>query len=435
MPMRKKKTWKQSENLFQEASEVFVGGVNSPVRAFRAVGGHPLFFQRGRGTYLTDVDGNRYLDLVSSWGPLILGHRPLKVENAVRRQLRKVWTLGAPCEAEVRLARQIQKHCPWVEKVRFVSSGTEAVMSAVRLARAVTGRKKIIKFDGCYHGHSDGLLVQAGSGVATLGLPDSPGVPEETTALTLRVSYNDAAEVETTLQTHADVAAILVEPVAGNMGVVPPREGFLEALRALSSRYGCLLIFDEIITGFRVAFGGAAERYGVIPDLVCFGKILGGGFPAAAFAGKKKWMDALAPEGEVYQAGTLSGNPVAMIAGWATLRELSSSVYERLEELGRMLEEGIERLARSAPFPVCFQRVASMGTLFFCSAPVKNWQDASRSDRKLYRSFFHSLLRRGIYLPPSPLEAWFLNAAMEKKHIHRVLNAVQESFQEMQNQF
>ncbi len=421
----------QSQKQFQIAQEHLVGGVNSPVRAFKSVGGTPIFFARGKGPYLIDVDGNRYLDLVGSWGPLILGHADTAVLNLVRRTLRKGFTFGAPSTLETQLAILVKKAFPSIEKVRFVSSGTESVLSVLRLARAATRKKRIIKFDGCYHGHGDSLLVAAGSGAATLGLPDSPGVPEEFTSLTLSLPYNDLASVESAFSKYNDIAAVIVEPVAGNMGLVPPKQGFLQGLRDLTSKNQALLIFDEVMTGFRVAFGGAQELYGIKPDLTTLGKILGGGMPVGAYGGRGDLMAQVAPEGPVYQAGTLSGNPVAMAAGIATLKQLADRVfYRQLEENAAFVEEGVTRAIPKTGVSAVFQRVGSMATLFFCPRAVKNYAQAKDCNRKKYASFFWAMARRGVYIPPSQFEAWFFSGALAKEHLKKILKSIEDSLKE-----
>jgi glutamate-1-semialdehyde 2,1-aminomutase len=407
-------------DLFRRALDLIPGGVNSPVRAMRAVGlDEPLFVGRGEGAYLEDVDGNRYVDWVMSWGPLIFGHADPETVAAVRAAAERGTSFGAPTEAEVDLAAEIVDAVPSVEKVRLVSSGTEAAMSAARLARAFTARDRILKFAGCYHGHVDALLASAGSGVATLGLPSSPGVPPATTKDTIVCKYNDVDAVASTVAEYGEgLAAIIVEPVAGNMGVVPPEPGFLEVLRRLCDASGALLVFDEVITGFRVARGGAQELFGVMPDLTILGKIVGGGLPLAAFGGGAAIMDRLAPSGDVYQAGTLSGNPLATAAGLAALRRLRDpSVYEQLEQRGARLESGLAPFGR-------FQRVGAMATLFMTDGPVRNFGDAQRSDTDRYGALFRHLLERGIYIAPSQFEAMFVSVAHGDEEIDRTIQAV-----------
>ena len=401
-----------SERLFAASQRVIPGGVNSPVRAFRGVGGTPRFIARGDGAWLVDADGNRYVDLVLSWGPLILGHAHPEVVEAIVRAAEAGTTFGAPTELELRLAERVIAAFPSVEMVRFVSSGTEATMSAVRLARAATGRALLVKFDGCYHGHADHLLAAAGSGVATLGLPDSPGVTAAAVGDTLVVPFNDLAAVEALFQARGEeIAAVLVEPVPGNMGVVPPVSGFLQGLRGLTRRHGALLLFDAVMTGWRVHARGAQVLYGIEPDHTCVGKVVGGGLPAAAYGGRRDLMERVAPAGPVYQAGTLSGNPLAMAAGLATLDVLARpGTWERAEAFARSVEEAIERRAREAGVPVTVQRVGTMLTPFFGEAPVRDFASARRTDRAGYNAFFHALLEGGVYLPPSAFEAAFTSA-------------------------
>lgn len=407
------------------------GGVNSPVRAFRSVGGTPLFMRRAKGAYLFDADGQAFIDYVLSWGPMILGHAHPGVMKALIHSSKKGTSFGTPCEQEVRLARLITQALPSVDQVRLVNSGTEAVMSAIRLARAVTKRDGILKFDGCYHGHADHLLVKAGSGVATLGIPDSPGVPNAFARHTLTASYNDIKAVERLVKKHARaLACVIVEPIAGNMGVVPPHSEFLPFLRTITKKHDIVLIFDEVITGFRVHFGGAQTLYNVIPDLTCLGKIIGGGLPIGAYGGRKDLMQMIAPVGPVYQAGTLSGNPLAVTAGLETLRRLQSAkVYRDLEEKSRRLAEGLGAAAKQAKVPYYQTRVGSMLGGFFTKGPVTDYATARHSDTQRYANFFHGMLKQGIYLAPSQFEAAFLSTAHTKKHIDQTISAAQKVFQ------
>jgi glutamate-1-semialdehyde 2,1-aminomutase len=404
------------------------GGVNSPVRAFRAVGGTPPFMTRGDGAWIFDVDGRRYLDLVSSWGPLILGHRPRPVLEALRQQLDRGWTFGAPTEGEVRLATTIRERMPSIQMMRLVNSGTEATMSAIRLARAASGRSKILKFAGGYHGHADSLLVEAGSGVATLGIPGTPGITAAAAADTLVARFNALADVEAAFERWPrQVAAVIVEPVAGNMGVVPPIDGFLEGLRTLTQREGALLIFDEVITGFRLARGGAQERYGVIPDLTCLGKVIGGGLPIGAYGGRRDLMEQMAPAGPVYQAGTLSGNPLAVAAGQATLDQLDADAYRRLDDAAARVAAAIEEEAAASGFAITVNRVGSMLTPFFTADPVRDYESAKRSDTAAFGRWFHRLLERGVSLPPSQFEASFLSTAHDREAVSFFQEAVRGS--------
>ena len=413
----------ESERLFAEAVGLLPGGVSSPVRAFRAVGGTPPFIERGEGAYLVDVDGNRYVDYVLSWGPLILGHADPRVVAALEDALRKGTSFGAPSPLELELARLVRSAMPSLELVRFVSSGTEATMSALRVARAFTGRSKIVKFVGCYHGHADLLLVQAGSGVATLGLPDSPGVTPGAVADTLTATYNDLAAVEELFAASDDIAAVIVEPVAGNMGLVLPQPGFLQGLRELASAHGALLVFDEVMTGFRVHPGGAQALYGVTPDLTTLGKVIGGGLPVGAYGGRRELMELVAPAGPVYQAGTLSGNPLAMTAGIETLRAIAApGVWEELERVTGRLEEGLRSLAG-----VQVARAGSMFGLFFTERPVTSWETAKTADTQRFAAFHRAMLDRGVYLAPSQFEAGFVSTAHGDTEIDATLAAAEEA--------
>jgi len=409
----------RSSELFNRAKRVLPGGVNSPVRAFRAVGGTPFFVAHGHGSSLADVDGEEYLDYVCSWGALILGHAHPVVLDAVRAAAGRGWTYGAPCEAEVDLAEEVRQRMPSLEMMRFVNSGTEATMAAVRLARAATGRDIIIKFEGCYHGHADSFLVKAGSGVATLGLPDSPGVPAALAGLTLTAPFNDARSVADLFREHADrIAAVIVEPYVGNAGFIPPESDFHPALRSLCDRHGALLIFDEVMTGFRVAAGGAQERLGVKPDLTTLGKIVGGGFPVGVYGGRADLMKRVAPEGPVYQAGTLSGNPVAMAAGLATLRETSKpGFYETLNRRTDRLVSGLQNAARRNGVAVTTGHAGSMWGLYFAPGPVRSYADARQSDTALFARWHKAALARGVFLAPSAFEAGFVSAAHSEADI------------------
>ena len=421
----------RSEELFKRAQEVIPGGVNSPVRAFRAVGGQPLFIQRGDGSRIWDAEGREYIDYVGSWGPLIFGHRPPEVIKALEEVLEVGTSFGAPTEREVELAELITKFLPSVEKVRLVNSGTEATMSAIRLARGFTGRDRIVKFDGCYHGHGDSLLVKAGSGVATLGLPDSPGIPSSLAELTTVLPFNNFDALNSEFERRGkDVACVIVEPVAGNMGCVAPRAGYLELLRDLTKRSGTILIFDEVMTGFRIARGGAQQRYGIQPDLTAMGKVIGGGLPVGAYGGRAEIMNRIAPAGPVYQAGTLSGNPLAVAAGLATLRRLEKeNPYGELESLGGRLERGLIQAAARSGVPARLNRVGSMFTFFFTTQDVIDFQSAKTSDTQRFNRFFHAMLKQGIYLPPSQFEAAFISAAHTAADIDRTIEAATKALE------
>jgi glutamate-1-semialdehyde 2,1-aminomutase len=415
----------KSEKLFAQAQQYIPGGVNSPARSFRAVGGTPAFLARGRGSRVWDVDGNEYLDYLGSWGPLVLGHAHPAVVEALKKAAETGTSFGAPVEREVELARLICQALPSVELVRLVNSGTEACMSAIRLARAFTGRNKIIKFSGCYHGHADGLLVKAGSGAMTHGVPTSAGVPPSYASETLVAEYNDLASVERWFQVHpTDIAGVIVEPVAGNMGVVPPKEGFLASLRRLTGAHGALLIFDEVITGFRLGYGGAQGLFGITPDITCLGKIIGGGLPVGAYGGRREVMEKVAPLGPMYQAGTLSGNPLAVTAGVVTLTELQrAGTYARLEALTRRLTDGLVEVFAQAEVPGTVNRVGSMFTGFFTQGPVNTLAQVEQSDVALYGRYFHAMLERGVYLAPSQFEAGFVSLAHTEEDIDRTIAA------------
>jgi glutamate-1-semialdehyde 2,1-aminomutase len=420
----------RSEELLARAQRTIPGGVSSPVRAFKAVGGSPVFVARAEGARVFDEDGRAYIDYVGSWGPMILGHSHPAILAAVSEAAARGTSFGAPCALEVELAERVVRHVPSVEKVRFVSSGTEATMSALRVARGFTGRSKILKLDGCYHGHADSLLVAAGSGVATLGIPGSAGVPQGTVADTLVVPFNDVAAVERAVAEHGpDLAAIIVEPVCGNMGAVAPRPGYLESLREITRKNGTVLIFDEVMTGFRLALGGAQERFGVTPDMTCLGKILGGGLPAAAYGGRADIMATVAPEGPVYQAGTLSGNPLAMAAGVAALDLLTEpGVYGKLDATSATLASGLSRAAGEAGATVTVNRVGSMVTVFFGPGPVTDYATAKASDTARFGRFFHAMLERGVALPPAQFEAAFVSLAHGPAEIEATLRAAGEAF-------
>jgi glutamate-1-semialdehyde 2,1-aminomutase len=415
--------------MFARAVELMPGGVNSPVRAFRGVGGTPRFIRNARGAMLTDVDGRTYIDYVGSWGPMILGHGDGEVLTALHRIMGRGTSYGAPTELEIEMAEEITNAVPSIEMVRMVNSGTEATMSAIRLARGVTNRNKLLKFEGCYHGHGDSLLVKAGSGVATLGLPDSPGVPASLAQNTLTVPFNDPAALELVFDEHGpDIAAVIIEPVVGNMGCVPPQEGYLQKVREVTTKHSALLIFDEVMTGFRLARGGAQSLYNVKPDITTLGKIIGGGLPVGAYGASREIMRHIAPAGDIYQAGTLSGNPLAMTAGLVTLKRLRDpAVYEQLERAGKRLCAGLREVAREARVDSTINRVGSMWTSFFTKNPVTNWATAEKSNRHLYGRFFHAMLNEGVYLAPSQFEAAFISLAHTDEMIDLTIEAARKA--------
>lgn len=417
--------YETSAKYFKEAKQYIPGGVNSPVRAFKSVGGNPLFIEKGEGSQITDVDGNTYIDYIGSWGPLILGHAHPRILAAIQEAAALGTSFGAPTKRETEMAKMVCEIVPSVEVVRMVNSGTEATMSALRLARGYTRRNKIMKFEGCYHGHADSLLIKAGSGVATLSLPDSPGVPESTAVNTITVPYNDLESVRLAFEKYGDdLAAVIVEPIAGNMGVVPPLPGFLEGLREITKKYGTLLILDEVMTGFRVARGGAQELYGITPDLTTMGKVIGGGLPVGAYGGKREIMEQIAPAGPIYQAGTLSGNPLAMAAGMAMLTELGQpGVYEQLEARSKRLAEGLKDNAEKLGIPHTLNRVGSMVCLFFTETPVVNYETAKTSDVERFSRYFRNLLDEGVMIPPSQFEGMFVSTAHSEDDIERTIEA------------
>lgn len=424
---------KKSQKLYKEALKNMPGGVNSPVRAFKAVGGDPIFIERAKGSKLYDVDGNQYIDYVLSWGPLILGHAYPAVVKALKKAIEKGTSYGAPTKLEIELAKLVKAAFPSIEKIRMVNSGTEATMSAIRLARGFTNRSKVIKFEGCYHGHVDGLLVSAGSGGATLGIPDSLGVPLSYAAETIVLPFNDIDAFKSALKEHwREIACVILEPVVGNMGCILPKEGFLTALREETEKYGILLIFDEVMTGFRVSFGGAQAYYGVKPDLTCLGKVIGGGLPVGAYGGKKEIMEMVAPEGAVYQAGTLSGNPLAMTAGIETLKILKrSSTYKKLEKTMAHLEEGLKEAANRAGIKVKFYRAGTMFCTYFTEVEVIDAKTAKTSDTEKFKKFFWGMLRKGIYIAPSQFEAGFISLSHTKKDIEKTIEAAYKTFKEL----
>ncbi len=430
-PVTAERSTARSKELMARARELFPGGVNSPVRAFNGVGGEPFVVERGAGARIWDVDGNEYIDYVLSWGPLVLGHAAPVVLDALRETMARGTSFGIPTGLEVTLAELVRQRMPHVEMMRFVSSGTEATMSALRLARAATGRDLLLKFDGCYHGHGDSFLVRAGSGVATLGLPNSPGVPDALAAMTLTSPFNDVAALEATFRSHGDkIAAIFVEPIIGNAGFIVPDPQFLPAVRKLATQYGALLVFDEVMTGFRIAQGGAAEYFGVTPDLTTLGKVIGGGLPVAAFGGRRDLMHMVAPSGPVYQAGTLSGNPLAMAGGIATLQALTPAVHDAIASRTRALVEGLRGIAARRGVPFSADSAGSMFGFFFRAEPVRSFTDAKTADVELFRRFFHAALRRGVYLAPSAFEAGFVSAAHGDAEIALTLERLDAALEE-----
>lgn len=421
-----------SRSAFEEAKLYIPGGVNSPVRAFKSVGLTPIYIDRGEGSRVYDIDGNSFIDYVGSWGPLIMGHAHPEVVEALQETAAKGTSFGAPTLLETKMAKLVCERVPSIEVVRMVNSGTEATMSAIRLARGYTGRSKIIKFEGSYHGHADSLLIKAGSGIATLGLPDSPGVPESVASNTIAVPYNDLESVQLAFERFGEeIAAVIVEPVAGNMGVVPPQPGFLEGLRKVTSDYGSILIFDEVMTGFRVDLNCAQGRYGVTPDLTCLGKVIGGGLPVGAYGGKRELMDQIAPAGPIYQAGTLSGNPLAMAAGYTTLKLLTPAVYEQLEERGARLQAGFERNAKEFGIPLTINRIGSMVCPFFTNTPVVNFDTAKTSDLDRFRRYFAAMVQEGVSVPPSQFEGMFISAAHTLEDIDATIEANYNAFKSL----
>lgn len=418
-----------SSKLFEKANELIPGGVNSPVRAFRGVGGTPRFIKSAKGAFVRDVDGKAYIDYVGSWGPMILGHADDEVLEALREALQNGTSYGAPTELEVKMAEEVIDAVPSIEMVRMVNSGTEATMAAIRLARGVTGKNKIVKFEGCYHGHGDSFLVKAGSGVATLGLPDSPGVTSAVAENTLTVPFNDAQALEEIFTKEKDIAAVIIEPVVGNMGCVPPNENYLQQVREITSKNNSLLIFDEVMTGFRLARGGAQELFNVMPDITTLGKIIGGGLPVGAYGASKELMRNIAPAGPIYQAGTLSGNPLAMTAGLVTLKRLrDKSIYEKLDHACKRLCEGMGEAAKEAGFETVTNRVGSMFTMFFTNEPVTDWTSAAKSNRETFGKFFHAMLSEGVYLAPSQFEAGFIGLAHTDEIIDKTIEAGRNAF-------
>jgi glutamate-1-semialdehyde 2,1-aminomutase len=426
------RSYERSKLAFKEAVQYMPGGVNSPVRAFKSVNMDPIFMERGEGSRIYDIDGNEYIDYVLSWGPLILGHSNKQVVESLKKAAEKGTSFGSPTELENEMAKLVVERVPSIEIVRMVSSGTEATMSALRLARGYTGRNKIVKFEGCYHGHGDSLLIKAGSGVATLGLPDSPGVPEGTAQNTITVPYNDLESIKLAFQEFGeDIAGVIVEPVAGNMGVVPPQEGFLKGLREITDEYGSLLIFDEVMTGFRVDYNCAQGYFGITPDLTCLGKVIGGGLPVGAYGGKAEIMEQIAPSGPIYQAGTLSGNPLAMTAGLETLKQLTPQSYKDFARKADQLEEGISRAAKENNIPYTFNRAGSMIGFFFTNEPVVNYETAKSSDLELFAEYYRGMADEGIFLPPSQFEGLFLSTAHTEEDIEQTVRAVERVFRKI----
>ncbi len=425
--------WEKSHNLYKKACELIPGGVNSPVRAFRAVGGNPIFIERAKGSKIYDVDGNVYIDYVLSWGPLILGHSHPKVVRALKKAVEKGTSYGAPTPLEIELAGLVLKAYPSMDKVRMVNSGTEAAMSAIRLARGFSRRDKIVKFEGCYHGHADGLLVKAGSGAATFGVPDSPGVPKSYAKNTITLPFNDLKALGVIIKNEwKSIACVIIEPVVGNMGCVLPKPGYLESLRKLTKDYGIVLIFDEVMTGFRVAYGGAQAHYGIAPDMTCLGKVIGGGLPVGAYGGKKEIMSMVSPEGPVYQAGTLSGNPIAMTAGIETLKIISKDgIYNRLENIALLLEKGLADAARTAGVKTRFYRAGTMFCTYFTDSEVFDYKTAKSADTAKFSKFFAGMLNRGINIAPSQFEAGFISLAHTEKDVEKTVKAAYESFKEI----
>lgn len=423
------RSFDQSISAFEEAVKVLPGGVNSPVRAFKSVHMNPIFMEKGKGSKIYDIDGNEYIDYVLSYGPLILGHCNDRVVEAIKEVAEKGTSYGAPTLIETNLAKLVQERVPSIEMIRMVSSGTEATMSALRLARGYTGRNKIIKFEGCYHGHGDSLLIKAGSGVATLGLPDSPGVPEGVAKNTITVPYNDLDSIKLAFENYGDdIACVIVEPVAGNMGVVLPQKGFLEGLREITSHYGSLLIFDEVMTGFRVGYTCAQGYYNIQPDLTCLGKVIGGGLPVGAFGGRAEIMEKIAPSGPIYQAGTLSGNPLAMTAGYETLSRLTPETYEEFDRKGAKLEEGIKKAAEKYNIPISFSRIGSMFGFFFTDKEVVNYETAKTSNLDNFTKFYQTMIQEGIFAAPSQFEAWFLSTEHSDEDIEKTISAIEKAF-------